>query len=354
MSLPKLYDGWIREALGRELPMEGRATCLSCPMIEASGRPRGAAFFHPNSKCCTYLPVLCNFHVGQILRDDTPEMAVGRTSVEARIAAHVAVTPLGLGWPAVYERMYDDDREYHFGRRLEMRCPHYIDRDGGLCGVWRYRNAICSTWFCRHERGHVGRSVWEHVEGVLEVVEEGLTRWCMEQAGVEPELVERLSTSDDSEDCLDGDVTITDALRARAWGRWYGRELAYFKHCAELVERDVTWKFVRGLCGARLAAKLEELQDALGDHDNTRLPPFVAAGGIERVVFDDEGMWVHSYRPYDIEPISEDLWELLDELQPMPTEALLELLVEQHDIWEPRAAVRSWLDQGNLEPTLPD
>jgi len=52
--------------------------------------------FHPYLKCCTYLPELANFLVGRILDDQNPELSTGKTTIEARIRAGIAVSPLDL------------------------------------------------------------------------------------------------------------------------------------------------------------------------------------------------------------------------------------------------------------------
>lgn len=354
MSLPPLYARWMTDALGRALHDEPRASCLNCPMsVESAGRPAEVAYFHPRSKCCTYLPVLSNFQVGQILRDEDPLMAFGRRTVRERLTAGVAVTPLGLAWPATFERIYDAKEDHEFGRRIDMRCPHYIDRDGGLCGVWKYRNGICSTWFCRHSRGEAGREVWAKVEEVLELIETVVTRLCMVALEVDADTVERLCSSDEPEDTLNGDVPITDALRRRAWGDWLGREEAFFLGCAEVLD-GLTWSDVAAAGGPRLAARIETVREVLMDHDNEALPPFVRGSRIHPVLEDEQEIWVYGYRVYDMEPLPHDLHDLLLDLPAMPTEELLDRIVNQHRVGEPEQAVRWWLDQGYLQATLPD
>src|SRR5262245_25747140 len=108
-------------------------------------------YFDPEIKCCTYLPPLPNFLVGRIPADDREDMAHGCSSVDARLIAGVEVTPLGFGVPAPYTLLYGNARDA-FGRARGLRCPHYVS-EGGKCGIWRHREAICATWFCKRERG---------------------------------------------------------------------------------------------------------------------------------------------------------------------------------------------------------
>jgi hypothetical protein len=158
--LPPLYAAWVEDLLGGSIPPETRATCHDCAMCEdgADYQAPDSKFFNPVTKCCTYLPEISNFLTGQILADDDPAITKGRASIEARINAGVAVTPLGLGRNQRYALLYDNMDVQVFGRAQSLRCPHYIDEQGGLCGIWKYRNSVCSTWFCRHVRGVAGES----------------------------------------------------------------------------------------------------------------------------------------------------------------------------------------------------
>ena len=103
-TLPPLYAGWIDDLLDGPLPHESEATCEDCAMWPGAGSSgAGALAFHPETKCCTYIPSLPNFLVGRIVEDDDPAMAPGRASVEARIDARLGVTPMGIDRPAVHD-----------------------------------------------------------------------------------------------------------------------------------------------------------------------------------------------------------------------------------------------------------
>src|SRR5262245_26034784 len=96
--LPPLYARWMDELLGQPIAPERSATCDSCAMVAPpTEATAGSAFyFSPETKCCTYLPQLPNFLVGRVLRDDDPDAATGRATVEKRIDARSGVTPMGL------------------------------------------------------------------------------------------------------------------------------------------------------------------------------------------------------------------------------------------------------------------
>jgi hypothetical protein len=134
-----VHAGWLATALGGPWKTERYATCSACAMAkepDARGEvPPGA--FNADTKCCTFTPTLPNFLVGAALADSTLS-PFGRRSLLDRIAARRGVSPFGLlGEPAVDPR--------GFGRDPALLCPHY---DGGVCGIWPHREAVCTTYYC--------------------------------------------------------------------------------------------------------------------------------------------------------------------------------------------------------------
>src|SRR5262245_32551632 len=252
-ALPPLYAAWMDALLGGPIPEETEATCEDCAMLPGEGSPsRGAEFFHPRAKCCTYLPEVPNFLVGQILSD--PEGGRGRATVEARLASGVAVTPLGLGRARASALLYQEGRERVFGRALSLRCPHYLEEEGGRCGIWRHRNGVCATWFCKHVRGAVGLGFWRSLEWLLSLVEQSLARFCVLDLdlGLEaltqllPPRARALREEPISAEELDG---AADPERyPRAWGRWLGEERELYRECARLVA-PLSWGEVARIAG---------------------------------------------------------------------------------------------------------
>jgi hypothetical protein len=185
--LPPLYAAWMDQLFAGPIPEETNATCADCAMCAPEGhRPTGADYyFSPHVKCCGFVPELPNFLVGCILADNDPALAAGRATVQARLRAGVAVTPLGLGQAPGYQVMYDYERERGaFGHNRSLLCPHFLDEDGGRCTIWRYREAVCTTYFCKHERGAVGERFWRALQRLLETIEGSLACWCVLQLDV--------------------------------------------------------------------------------------------------------------------------------------------------------------------------
>lgn len=253
MTLPPRYAAWMNDLLGAPIPAEVNATCGSCAMVVPAGAEQPG--FSAATKCCTFLPDLWNFLVGGVLLDEDPDAARGRASVEERIARGVAVTPLGLFRPPPYQILYDNSREA-FGKNKSMLCPHYIDEQGGLCGVWRHRESTCTTWFCKFVRGAVGKEFWAQQHQVLRAAEEAVSAWCLVELGVDQAAMEQLfrpyrKTRDVKVTAhdLDGEPSLRD-LR-RAWGGWLGREREFYVECARLVA-PLAWEDVLRLGGVEL------------------------------------------------------------------------------------------------------
>lgn len=287
-SLPPLYAAWMDDLLQAPIPAETNATCDDCAMVvppDADGDPG----FSPATKCCTFLPDLWNFLVGGVLLDEHPDAARGRATVEARIDRGLGVTPLGLRRPATYQILYDSS-PLAFGNSKALLCPHYMDEEGGLCGVWRHRESTCTTWFCKFVRGAVGRDFWANLHQLLRAAEESLSAWCLLELGVDHAALARLYkpyvrflppkvTGRD----MDGEPEPAE-LEA-VWGPWRGREREFYRECARLVA-PLTWSDVVRISGAELgifarltqAAYQRLISDAVPEHPVTALVQITPRG----------------------------------------------------------------------------
>lgn len=276
--LPPLYAAWVEDLLGDSIPPETRATCHDCVMCDdgADYKAPDSIFFNPNAKCCTYLPEISNFLAGQILTDADPAISKGRGTIEARINEGIAVTPLGLGRHPKYALLYDNMDVQVFGRAQSLRCPHYIHEQGGLCGIWKYRNSICSTWFCRHVRGAAGNDFWQTGKYLLAAIEQDLARWCvseLEIGGPALELLFKVRRPEESHridlDSLESRAN-AETLR-RVWGTWFGREQDFYRECARLVTA-LKWQDVLSVCGPQVRIRANLLKRSHQNLASTEIP----------------------------------------------------------------------------------
>lgn len=271
--LPPIYRTLLPATFDRHTPVEAKATCSSCAMCPEEPSRSGqqvapsdgvSRLFRPDVKCCTFHPDLPNYLVGAILADEDPALAEGRRRIRERIASRIAVDPLGVRPPARYSVLYDISRR-SFGRSAALRCPYFEER-GGDCTIWRWREAICSTYFCKYVSGADGRAFWAQLKTYLALVESVLSRHAV--FGLHPayllaghhrtESAVTLGLAD-----LDETPPPSNEYAAR-WGAWEGREEAYYRSCTDGVRAlspdDVTR--IIGIDGAIELAVLDKLHRA--------------------------------------------------------------------------------------------
>ncbi|MBF5042149.1 hypothetical protein FGE12_07060 [Aggregicoccus sp. 17bor-14] len=270
-SLPELYRDLFPEFFHREVPVEEKATCSSCAMCESSCGNAVAPvdgvsrFFRPDTKCCTYHPRLPNYLVGAILADTDPAMAEGRRRIGEKLASRVGVTPQWVNPPARYTLLYGNANRA-FGRSTSLLCPYY-ERAQGNCTIWRYREAVCSTFFCKYVAGADGRKFWMTLKTYLSLAEIQLSRYAVLKLAPEyiharrdkPEPAGTLLSADD----LDERGLPEKEYRA-LWGAWAGREAQFFLEAHALVKglKAEDLERLLGLDGVIEQTVLERLHQA--------------------------------------------------------------------------------------------
>ena len=297
-SLPPLYAPWVEEVLGRPVPEERHATCSSCamcPPTNAWAATASLTAFDPAIKCCTYVPTLPNFLVGMVLDDDEPAAAAGRESVERRIAKGVGVTPLGLQPDPHYALIYNHTNGELFGRSSGLRCPHFLPAGGGLCGIWRHRNAVCATYFCKYERGRIGKRFWEAIRQLLLLAERHLALWVAAELG---ERVEALGPS-----LLPYYATILPRPESTWSQRWAGEPQRFYRASAELVA-PLSWTDVNRIGGPELSLLAGQLRAAFGALQAGDVPDYLRLAGGGSVVHKQGARALVGYSTLDL-PIVE-------------------------------------------------
>jgi Fe-S-cluster containining protein len=322
--LPDLYQRWVSQIVATDLPSERRATCLDCAMCgDAAG---AATAFRPDTKCCTYIPALPNFVVGAVLADESPEASHGRATLLARIARVAAVTPIGVDLTDAELALYEVERQ-HLGRSLHVRCPHYIE-DGGLCGIWRHRNAVCSTWFCKHERGATGFTLWRAVETTLAIAEEALAHWCVLELDPGPEAL-ATSVIRERRKSLRG-LPSPSAYRT-AWGRWYARESEFFINCHRLVS-ELSWQEVLAIGGAPLQAAARVLASCSAAYAAPIVPARTHLVPLRVLGMTAETSYVSTYSPHDIVALPTQLLGVLRAFDGRDTQEALATIERDHEL----------------------
>jgi hypothetical protein len=348
--LPPLYDRWMRALLPAPIPHEPHATCDVCAMCAegADAKPAASMFFDPGVKCCSYTPILANYLVGRALVDPSPDSGAGRASVTARIRAGVGVSPLGLQQPPTYRVLYEQTAPATFGRSLSLRCPHYIDEHGGRCGIWRHRSSVCTTWFCKHERGALGERFWMALHHLLSRAEHALAQWCVVELDIGDEALAKvvraakLAAQVRSTPYTLDDVSGADAA-GDMWGRWSGRELEFYEACAAMVER-LAWPEVVAIAGIEVRALERVVLAAFADLVSETLPERLVLAPVQIVDMQPESCRVKTYSLTDLLDLPRALFETFRYFDGRPIAAVLEDIETSEGIRLDPALVRHLVD----------
>jgi hypothetical protein len=343
------------QLLGGPIPRETDATCDDCAMCipeddRESNAPRS---FDPDVKCCSYVPTLPNYLIGRILEDSRPRSVRGRKTVLDRLANGEAVSPLGMTMPPTYLLLYKHSAEKAFGISKTLRCPHYLPENGGSCGIWEHRSAVCTTFFCKFVRGAVGAKFWSSLNQLLSTVEQQLSTWCVSQLDVSDESLRLLfpprSMKSDQIDSAALDGKIDRGRYKKLWGRWFGREQEFYKESAKLVN-GLDWKQVVLIGGSEIKIYERLVLDTYRGLQATHLPQFLKTNRMNVVKLDAESCCVTTYNPNDPICLPNQLIAVLHYFDGSSTiEALREITKRERLKLEP-ALVRKLVDFEVLIP----
>ncbi|MCB2148154.1 MAG: hypothetical protein KQI81_16885 [Deltaproteobacteria bacterium] len=354
-TLPVLYARWIEAILPPgPLPVEIEATCTDCAMCARPGEPVGAGriFFDSASKCCTYTPGLPNFLAGAILGDPSPAMAAGRASLKARLSEAPGASPLTVLPPPSYSLLYRHSQNA-FGRNNALRCPHF-DAASGRCTIWPYRDPTCVTWFCKHVRGKIGQSFWKALQTFLNSVVKDLSLWCVLQLDIGDSALAALESWREGEmsgenlqpNEVDGRP---DAAAARkTWGRWWGRETAFYAECAERV-CDLDYRDVERICGPDVQLSSRLVQRAYDRLQQTKIPAHLRVGRFTVESTASDAVRVRSYSRLDPLDLPVPVFNALSCFDGRPTADVLSAARRDRGVRLDTRMLRTLIDFGILK-----
>ena len=355
-GLPYLYGKWIGQLLEDSIPHEQVATCDACAMCfhEDNEQERLTFYFNPAVKCCTYIPEIPNFLLGAILASEDGDMAFGRSTVTQRITAGVGVTPLGLSPSPRYTLLYRNSPTA-FGRSKTLGCPHYI-KETGRCSIWQYRAPPCITWFCKHNRGAIGRDFWRELHLLLVLMQQNIALWCMEKLEIDIDVMRVVLNQPQtidaevniSENILDGDAD-EDWLRS-VWGGWYGRWKEFYQHCTRLTE-ELDLSDIEALCGAEMRIRAQIVRAAHYKLLANDAPAQLRTGNFKIVNNSEDNVRVITYSPYDPLDIPKQILEALAYFNGRPLTEALDIITRQKNIPFNSKMLHTLLDFGVLIET---
>lgn len=311
-KLTPLYQELLGDLFDRPEVEEKRATCDDCVMCDkGQSVPVETEFFHPDTKCCTWIPTLANYLVGGLLADPSPALEEGRTRVRKVIASRIGVTPQWIAPPRKYSLLVLASKKESFGKTPLLRCPYYNVEAGGMCSVWKYRDAVCSTWFCKHDWGKQGSDFWRAVKKYLEHVEVMLSNYAVKTLDhrlKEPAVERQTITLRDLED-----RPPSDEEYASYWGTWLGREEEWYVACHEAVKKIPKEEFLRFVDGEEPGRSLVDALRARWDQLNNQslIPAVLLKNPKMKDRYVDDGVVITSYNLYDSFKMDRDLFDVL-------------------------------------------
>ena len=342
-----MYQRWADALFEAPLRGESDATCLDCAMVLGPDDPKNVYGFNAKTKCCTYLPELPNWLVGRALREGSDTHPHGVASLRERISAGAGVSPMGLFQIPGY-RMVFDNTISGFGRSESLLCPHYV-KENGMCGIWSSREATCTTWFCKHDRGMLAKGFWNRFKQLLGLLEHGLARHCFLALDPDPGMLASLSPFVSSRDHNEG-ISATEiehgydpGAYARSWGRWAGREAEFYVECARALG-EPTLEEALSYAGsdARLHARIT--RESYLDRVRAELPERVRIAGYQVLGMTADSVRVQSYSFLDPLSLPQVLVRVLHLFDGRPLDVVLEDIERTAGEPCPPEAVRKLLD----------
>ncbi len=333
-KLNPLYSTLFPELFDRPEVVEARATCETCAMCDHGQlAPVAMDYFKPDAKCCTYHPSLANYLVGGILADQTDELAEGRKRLRAKIAARIGVTPKFIAASRKYNLITTAARgSGFFGRSKAVLCPYFDQENDGRCTVWRYRESVCSTYFCKYTDGKPGWAFWDTMKAYLSTVEKMLAHFSaisVDPSVTEPDIERFMLTVEDVED-----RGPNDADYARYWGKWVGREEEFYIACYERIRALEKTEFAAQVddspAGRGMLAELTARYEAIG---STTLPKSLVRNPMMKTRATEDAVVLTTYNPFDAFSVEKDLYEVLGLLDAKQTlDQNLARLAKEHEI----------------------
>ncbi len=326
-ALPPVYGPIVPAFFDKPKLEETRATCDQCAMCDhGQSALVPMEYFRADTKCCTYFPQLPNYLVGAILSDASPEMEEGKRRLRRIIASRIGVTPHGVGPPrktVLIIRSYAEA----FGRTEKLRCPYFnLEDPKASCTIWRHRESVCLTYYCKYSAGQRGFEVWRALKEYLSLVQVALAGYSAEVVGpkrprpgrppresvVEPVYGPHLNAED-----ID-DLPPKESEYARWWGAWVGHEEEFYIACYEWVRSIKREDFAKNV-GEKIASTLDVLKTKYEILEKNLLPERLVRNGRMREEHVGDKVVVTTYHRYDSFALDKDLYDVVGELRASET-----------------------------------
>ena len=276
-ELPEFYRKFLPDFFEEMIPIETSATCSDCVMCLKPGDVAvpGVAYFKPNAKCCSYFPKLPNYLVGGLLSDSNPAMDEGRRRIRERIRNRIGITPVAIDSSKKYNLLLKFGGVKSFGRNASLVCPYFVNEGGGSCSIWKFRESVCATYFCKTVAGKQGQKFWHVFRSYLNHVQETLSWYALDSLNWDVQVVWDYVQSQQNDDLAPEDLDETgpdEEIYRNLWRDWLGREEDFYRECFRVVTTLTKEEFDQH-GGIRHKTFLKWVEDARNDVVHPKIPP---------------------------------------------------------------------------------
>jgi hypothetical protein len=256
--VPVFYHKFLPPLFNEEIPSEAFTKCESCPMIAASREEMNEEVskpFAPDTKCCTFMPRLPNYFAGAFLQD--AETPLARKLLLQRIKERRGIFPQGIFPDKKYRLLYEYGRNKGFGKSLKLQCPFYLQGEYN-CSLWKYRESVCATWFCKHLAGDAGKAFWDDMRDIFKMIQEKLQDHVIQKLSMSivPPYGEDENLSSEDID----ELAMSSKDYKLRWKQWEGKEEEFYIKSVEIINELSIDEFNR-ILGDDYAASLKTLTE---------------------------------------------------------------------------------------------
>jgi hypothetical protein len=183
-------------------------------------------------------------------------------SLNLKIKKRVFVLPIGVLPPVPHQVEFNHREKHEFGNREDWLCPYY-EKSLNLCGIWKFRGAVCTSFFCQSSHGKRGMSFWERMSDYLTYVEAALMEEALVMLDFSPRQISEnlayLNRFEATKEELKQNVLPLPVAK-ELWNGYFDDQPDFYKKCYAVVmnmtSRD--FKVAMGEQGAGLEKDLLE------------------------------------------------------------------------------------------------
>ncbi len=303
-QLPHIYQSFLPDLFGREIPVEVYADCSDCNMCKPTTTVKDQRFFSKETKCCTFKPIVPNYLIGGILMDSKQP-----TKIHTYVDTGEKITPLGY-FPSKeefqhYARIIPDE----FGIDETAKCELL---DDGNCSIWQHRNSICSTYFCHYFKGFHGKRFWADVRDFLQFIEETLSMHCCYALDIPVNYLNQATTN--------FFINVQEALQdpplplpeSSIWGPWVDKKSQFFHECQSICQ-NLSLTQLKKLNPTGFAIKYQALENSYNNMITPTLPPVLILNPDCQIIeFDEQQIFFYIERLIKFPRILKDVVTLFN------------------------------------------